>query len=207
MNLEFVLTWLAVMFPLIFSPGPANVTFAAAGASLGVKRSLPLLAGIDLVFVLKGFLVGFGLMGWLAHYPIALRILQIGGVIYLLYLAYHFARPSPLKNHTKKPTISIWNGILIQVLNVKGWIIVFTMFSIFAPNLEHESSTTILILIGMMTALNISTHLGWIVFGGTLAKLATNTTSQKIQSTFFSISLLSVAIWLALDNPVIIANQ
>ncbi|WP_226647896.1 LysE family translocator [Microbulbifer variabilis] len=207
MGMEFVLTWLAVMFPLIFSPGPANITFAAAGANLGIRRSLPLLAGIDLVFIIEGFLVGFGLMAWLIHYPIALRTLQVGGVIYLIYLAYHFAKPKPLQSRSEPPKISIWNGMVIQILNVKGWIIVFTMFSIFAPKLEHESNTTIITLIGMMTILNLSTHLCWIAFGNALTKFASNATSQRLQSVFFPLSLLSVAIWLALDNPIFFIHQ
>ncbi|WP_444919553.1 LysE family translocator [Microbulbifer sp. CnH-101-G] len=206
MSMEFFLAWLAVMFPLIFSPGPANITFAAAGASLGIRRSLPLLAGIDLIFIVKGFLVGFGLMAWLIHYPIALKLLQAGGVTYLIYLAYHFAKPKSVKSQTKAPEVSIWNGILIQTLNVKGWIITFTMFSIFAPNLENESTKSILTLIALMTILNLSTHLCWIVFGNALAKLATNARAQRIQGMLFSLSLLSVAIWLALDNPTLMID-
>ncbi|QFT55724.1 LysE family translocator [Microbulbifer sp. THAF38] len=206
MSMEFFLAWLAVMFPLIFSPGPANITFAAAGASLGIRRSLPLLAGIDLIFIVKGFLVGFGLMAWLIHYPIALKLLQAGGVTYLIYLAYHFAKPKSVKSQTEAPEVSIWNGILIQTLNVKGWIITFTMFSIFTPNLENESTKSILTLIVLMTILNLSTHLCWIAFGNALAKLATNARAQRIQGMLFSLSLLSVAIWIALDNPTLMID-
>ncbi|WP_444938651.1 LysE family translocator [Microbulbifer sp. JMSA002] len=204
MSMKFVLAWMAVMFPLIFSPGPANITFAAAGASLGIRRSLPLMAGIDFIFIVKGFLVGFGLMTWLTSYPFALRALQVGGVIYLIYLAYHFAKPKSPLSQGEAPKISIWNGMLIQILNVKGWIITFTMFSIFAPNLQYEPTTTILLLIALMTILNLSTHLCWIVFGSALAKFATNDRSRRVQGMLFSLSLLSVALWIALDNPIML---
>ncbi|MFA0813825.1 LysE family translocator [Microbulbifer epialgicus] len=185
MSMEFVITWLAVMLPLIFSPGPANVTFAAAGASLGVRQSLPLLAGIDFIFILKGFVVGFGLMTWFIDYPVSLRALQVCGVIYLVYLAYSFAKPSKLQGQSGVPKISIWNGMVIQILNVKGWIITFTMFSVFAPNLETESAVSILTLIVMMAILNISTHFCWIAFGGWLGKISANRKSQKMRGMFF----------------------
>lgn len=37
MTTEYFLAWLAVMFPLVFSPGPANVVFALSGATQGTK--------------------------------------------------------------------------------------------------------------------------------------------------------------------------
>jgi threonine/homoserine/homoserine lactone efflux protein len=37
--MSLFILWLGVMFPLVFSPGPANIVFAASGAKVGVKRS------------------------------------------------------------------------------------------------------------------------------------------------------------------------
>ncbi len=61
MNSSFFISWFAVMFPLVISPGPANVMFAASGAKFGIKKSIPLMIGIDLIFVVQSILIGFGL--------------------------------------------------------------------------------------------------------------------------------------------------
>ena len=51
--MSLFIIWLGVMFPLVFSPGPANIVFAASGAKVGIKRSIPLIAGVDSVFIIK----------------------------------------------------------------------------------------------------------------------------------------------------------
>ncbi|WHI46245.1 LysE family translocator [Microbulbifer sp. JMSA004] len=205
MSLEFVLAWLAVMFPLIFSPGPANITFAAAGASLGIRGSLPLLAGIDIVFLVKALLVGFGFMGWLIHYPLVMTILQWTGSIYLIYLAYVFIQPSKAPGDTTIKSVSIWQGMFIQSMNIKAWMIVITMFSVFAPKQGEGAESSVITLIIMITILNLITHFSWITFGRTLSKALASDKNRSLQNKFFALSLLLVAVWLAADNPAAIS--
>jgi threonine/homoserine/homoserine lactone efflux protein len=45
------------MFPLIFSPGPANIVCTMAGIKQGVKKSIPLITGINVVSILYSLLV------------------------------------------------------------------------------------------------------------------------------------------------------
>jgi threonine/homoserine/homoserine lactone efflux protein len=47
------------MFPLVFSPGPANIVFAMSGIRQGVRGSIPLIIGVDLVFIIYSLLIGF----------------------------------------------------------------------------------------------------------------------------------------------------
>ncbi|WP_445360050.1 LysE family translocator [Microbulbifer sp. EKSA005] len=205
MSLEFLLAWLAVMFPLIFSPGPANITFAAAGASLGIRRSLPLLAGIDIVFLMKALLVGFGFMSWLIHYPMVMTFLQWTGAIYLIYLAYVFIKPNKEPGKTATKSVSIWQGMLIQSMNIKAWMIVITMFSVFAPKQEESNESSVITLIIMITILNFVTHFSWIAFGRTLSKALINDKNRNLQNKLFALSLLLVAVWLIADNPTAIS--
>lgn len=88
--MSLFLAWFAVMFPLVFSPGPANIAFAATGSQVGLKRSLPFLIGIDLVFIIQTVIVGFGLGQIVETYPSIMIGMQLLGAIYLLYLAYTF---------------------------------------------------------------------------------------------------------------------
>ena len=61
MTIEYFIAWFGVVFPLIFSPGPANIVFALSGAKQGVRKSMPLLLGVDLVYILCSLIIGFGL--------------------------------------------------------------------------------------------------------------------------------------------------
>ena len=52
--------WFGMMFPLIFSAGPANVTMASLGARFGFFKSLPFISGINLIVLLHAVLIGLG---------------------------------------------------------------------------------------------------------------------------------------------------
>jgi len=129
--MSFVLIWLGVMFPLVFSPGPANIVFAASGARVGLIRSLPLMLGVDLIFILKSLLVGFGFGNLLQSYPIVLQLLQIVGALYIVWLAVGFLRSSLRTSESEQKTLGFKDGLIIQLLNSKGWLMVVLMFSLF----------------------------------------------------------------------------
>lgn len=99
--MSFIAVWLGVMFPIVFSPGPANVVFAASGVQVGFKRSLPLMLGIDAVLFIKSIIVGLGFGVVFERLPAVLHGVQFIGAFYLVYLALSF-----LKVKTKKTVIS-----------------------------------------------------------------------------------------------------
>ncbi|AZZ94925.1 LysE family translocator [Hahella sp. KA22] len=197
MSLSFIAAWLAVMFPLVFSPGPANVVFAASGAQLGVKRSLPLMAGIDLVFLLKSLLVGFGLGAVMQEYPQSYAILRTAGACYLFYLGYCFFRPALSGDPTAPKKLGFKDGLIIQLLNAKGWVMVVLMFSLFGAQGE-EATARALWLAAMLACLNICTHLAWIAAGAVLVKRLTGGLGQHVQAVLFGGGLIVVGVWLLL---------
>jgi threonine/homoserine/homoserine lactone efflux protein len=66
--------------------GPANIVCTMAGIKQGVKKSIPLITGINVVSILYSLLVGFGLDKVLKRYPDLTATLQILGALYLVYL-------------------------------------------------------------------------------------------------------------------------
>ena len=201
MTVAFVLSWFAVMFPLVSSPGPANIVFAASGANFGVKKSIPLMLGVEVVFFAKSILIGFGLGTLLESNPNFLNILQLFGAVYLFYLAYSFLKPV-LKNDTSTlKKLGFIDGIIIQIFNVKGWIMIVLMFSLFTTAIpDNDKETTVILLILMLTVLNISTHLLWITSSAYIVKTFCKGQNQKLQSILFSMSLILVGIWFLWDN-------
>ncbi|WP_020407343.1 LysE family translocator [Hahella ganghwensis] len=197
MSLSFILAWLAVMFPLVFSPGPANIVFAACGAHMGVKRSLPLMVGIDLMFLIKSLIIGFGLGAILQEYPQFYALIRSVGACYLFYLAFNFFRPLFNPDLSAPKPLGFKDGLIIQLLNAKGWIMVFLMFSLFGSQSE-DTTGRVLWLVVMLAVLNISTHITWIAGGALLLKRLTGEMGQKMQAVLFGGSLIVVAIWLLL---------
>ncbi|NQY22771.1 MAG: LysE family translocator [Campylobacteraceae bacterium] len=203
MTITFLLAWFAVMFPLVFSPGPANIAFAASGASFGIKRSLPLMFGIESVFFIKSLFLGFGLSAFLQNNQVFISYFQVIGALYLIYLAYGFIKPLLNNENHQSKELSYFDGLIIQFFNVKGWMMIVLMFSLFSSSLTYEnSSVNILILCIMLAALNLTCHLIWISFSSLMFKKIVK--NQKVQAYLFASSLLLVAISFILDSNVFI---
>jgi len=201
MTLSFILTWLAVMLPLISSPGPANIVFAASGANFGVKNSIPLMLGVEVVFFSKSILIWFGLGTLLENNSSSLLYLQLLGAAYLFYLGYGFIKPA-LKNEIKQiKKLGFIDGVILQFFNVKGWILLLLMFSLFSSNVQLVGeNATIVTLILILSVLSMSVHLLWISSSAFLVKKFFKKQNQKLQGLLFGGSLIGVGIWFIVDS-------
>ncbi|MFC6978963.1 hypothetical protein [Microbulbifer taiwanensis] len=55
----------------------------------------------------------------------------------------------------------------------------------------------------MLAILNLLTHLSWIAFGSALTRAFSKAEHQGVKNLLFGGSLLLVALWLLLDNPLL----
>ena len=115
---EFLL-WLGIIFPLVFSAGPGNVLCAVCGASNGFKKSIPFILGLDLVYTLYALLAGFGLSAIVIKYPKLFFIVQIAGVLYILWLGYKFLIRKDIQTKELEGQLTFKDGVISQALNVK----------------------------------------------------------------------------------------
>ncbi|RXE98499.1 LysE family translocator [Pseudoalteromonas sp. PS5] len=201
--MSLFIIWFSAMFPLIFSPGPANIVFAASGANVGVRRSLGLLAGVDIVYAFKSLLVGYGLGKVIESHPMALNFLQLMGSIYLIYMATKFFGASTNISASDNKTLGFMDGVLLQVLNSKGWVLVLIMFTLFSEQANDAfGAAGNLILVLWLAVLNISVHLVWIKAGDLLARVSNNPVYNKYLERFYGGCLYLVAVWLIFDNKI-----
>jgi len=198
MNTQYFLIFFSLMFPLVFSPGPANIVFAVAGMKQGVKASIPLIIGVDLVFIIYSLIIGFGLGEILKIYPRLIFILQLLGAIYIIYLSYRFIVPSSNKKTNSEKKFTFTDGLILQILNPKGLSMLFLMFSVLLDG-SFDESTQVVYLVIMLAVLSISTHFIWVAAGSQISKFTSNKKFDSILNYFFSGSLLLVAIWILLQ--------
>jgi len=201
--MSLFIIWLSAMFPLVFSPGPANIVFAASGARVGVKRSIPLIMGVDTVFIIKSMVVGYGLGEVVQAYPNIMNVMQIVGALYLIFLASKFVRSSTEKSPESIQYLGFIDGLLIQVLNSKGWLMVFLMFTLFTEQAQLTfGEHGILVLVIWLAMLNISIHFVWVKLGVLLANISSNKTYEQALNIFYASCLLVVSGWLIIDNQI-----
>lgn len=105
------------------TPGPNNAMLLASGANFGIRRSVPHLAGVNLGFALMIFTVAAGLGATLLRFPIFEIVLRIGGIAYLLYLAFRIATAESAKETAiEGRPITFIEAALFQWINPKAWI-------------------------------------------------------------------------------------
>ena len=202
--MSLFIIWLGVMFPLVFSPGPANIVFAASGAKVGIKRSIPLIAGVDCVFIIKSIVIGYGLGEVLHSLPILMNSMQLLGAFYLIYLAITFIRPNNAKSESETKALGFTDGLLIQLLNSKGWLMVFLMFTLFSEqSLQVFGENGIAVLIIWLALLNISMHFVWVSIGELLARVSSSPVYEKGLNFFYAACLFFVSLWLIYENPMV----
>ncbi|RLA39254.1 MAG: LysE family translocator, partial [Gammaproteobacteria bacterium] len=103
MNTEFVFLWLATLLPIVISPGPANILYAASGSSFGVKGTVPFWLATNITSVFQTLAVGFGLNFLISTYPQIADMMKYMGIIFLLYLAFKFFKMSNTLKETLAP--------------------------------------------------------------------------------------------------------
>lgn len=106
------------------TPGPNNVMLMTSGLNFGVRRSLPLLAGICVGFSVMLLLVGAGFSQLFERFPSMHFIIKCIGVVYLLYLAYMIACSAGSVSSTpQSEPFSFLKGALFQWVNAKAWVV------------------------------------------------------------------------------------
>ncbi|OOZ40596.1 threonine transporter [Solemya pervernicosa gill symbiont] len=194
MNLELVLLWFVTLLPIVISPGPANILYAASGSAFGVRGTVPFWLGTNITSVFQTLAVGFGLNYLITRFPGILDAIRYVGIAFLLYLAYKFFRLSTSYKEALTP-LSFKDGVIVEALNAKYLLIPMIMFSQFyRPELDGHGQIVFLTL--ALVSLTLTTSMIWIVGGKTLAMLVSKRGNQQMQGLLFGSLLTITALWL-----------
>lgn len=158
---------LAVLI-LLLTPGPTNTLLAVAGASRGLKASLPLvgaeLAGYlttisTLVFVAAPLLAG---------QPMAALVVKLASTVWVLLLAIRlWSHPPTAADPSAVTTLGVF---ATTVLNPKGLIIGLALIPpAFASS--PESFAAPLPYLGLFAVLVMLVALSWLTFGAAVLRL------------------------------------
>ncbi len=119
MSTPVLISFLAYAFTTALTPGPNNFLTLNTVGRFGIKRSVPMMAGIvsgiAIIMLITAILSSL-LAAWIPQISVIARYL---GAIYILYLAYRiFTSPTPSVDPTQKAPRFV-TGMGLQFLNVK----------------------------------------------------------------------------------------
>ena len=175
-----MLTFAAAIFFLIITPGPGVLSTAGVGAAYGYRQGITYVTGLCIGTNLVAVLVVTGLAALIFGIPGIRQILLVASVAYLAYLAAKIAFSGSkvaFIEATRPP--GILDGITLQFINPKAYVVNTTLFSGFGFMPENLPVETLIKFI-IINAVWIPLHLAWLWAGVALNKLSLEPKIQRM---------------------------
>jgi len=184
---------LAYIFTTTFTPGPNNISAAAAGLKLGLKRSLPYLFGIATGFFLIMTASGLFSVFLRTRYAAIAPYLKWFGFAYMLWLA---VSPFLKKRHPEKQetTYSYPVGLALQVVNPKSILYGITLYATFFESIAGDTAGVLLSALAL-TAVGFASILSWTLIGSVLTRFLDN----KRNKLMFNLAMAALLLYSAVS--------
>ena len=119
---------LAFCTAMSFSPGPNTTLSTALAANHGLKRALRFCLAVPAGWTLLMLSCGLGLGALVLGLPALRWAVKLSGVAYMLWLAWKLSGAAQLAAVDKtRLDITFWNGVGLQFLNIKAWMLALTL--------------------------------------------------------------------------------
>lgn len=183
--MEWYLAVLMFAASTTITPGPNNVMIMSSGVNFGVRRSVPHWLGIAIGFPLMVAAVGMGFSALFTLVPQLHLLIQIVGIIYLLYLAWLIANSAEgiSNSHSAKP-FSFIQAALFQWVNPKAWVMATGAIGAYT-SIEANFSAQVAVIALAFFAVAIPCVGAWLWFGAMLSRLL----NQPIYRRRFNLSM------------------
>lgn len=119
---------LAFCTAMSFSPGPNTTLSTALAANLGLRRALRFCIAVPAGWTLLMVGSGLGLGALVLGVPALRWSVKVGGIAYMVWLAWKLARASQLAQvDPRSLQVGFWQGVGLQFLNIKAWMLALTL--------------------------------------------------------------------------------
>jgi threonine/homoserine/homoserine lactone efflux protein len=167
MSGEVLLAFIAFAVVSLFTPGPNNLMLMASGVNFGFARTLPHALGVVLGFGFLVLMAALGLGALLVSAPALYTVVKVGGVIYILYLAWLIAGAGPAKvGEGRGRPLTFLEAAAFQWVNVKGLVMAIGAATTYAAVAPFPLNAVVMaVVFSLFGVLSSGT---WIVFGTSL---------------------------------------
>ena len=186
-----MLTFSLAVTLLMLTPGPAVLMIANIGVNFDFRKGLPFVFGVIIGANIVALSVVLGIASVINTYTLLRLILLIISSIFIFYLAVKILMQNSVKETTSNfRKINFYDGLVLQILNPKNYIVQITLFSgflIWNDNFILEAFIKLVIA----NMIWFPMHLLWLLLGVTLKKMQLSRKSLKILNVVMAGSLLS----------------
>ena len=186
-----MLTFSLAVTLLMLTPGPAVLMIANIGVNLDFRKGVPFVFGVIVGANVVALSVVLGIASVINTYTLLRLILLIISSIFIFYLAVKILMQNSAEETTSNvKKINFYDGLVLQILNPKNYIVQITLFSgflIWNDNFILEAFIKLVIA----NMIWFPMHLLWLLLGVTLKKMQLSRKNLKILNMVMAGSLLS----------------
>ena len=186
-----MLTFSLAVTLLMLTPGPAVLMIANIGVNFDFRKGVPFVFGVIVGANIVALSVVLGIASVINTYTLLRLILLIISSIFIFYLAVKILMQNSAQETTSNlKKINFYDGLVLQILNPKNYIVQITLFSgflIWNDNFILEAFIKLVIA----NMIWFPMHLLWLILGVTVKKMQLSRKSLKILNVVMAGSLLS----------------
>lgn len=161
------------------TPGINNMMIMSSGLNFGIRKSIPHLMGILIGFPLMFIAVGAGFVSVILVVPELHLLIQVVGVLYLLYFAWLIATSADRVDAPTEKVIGFWQAVAIQWVNPKAWIMITGAFAAFTKT-DADPFLQVLYITSAFVIVSIPTITAWLFCGSLLSRVLKRTESRRL---------------------------
>ena len=182
------------VFLLLITPGPGVLSTAGVGAAFGRDAGLRYIIGLFIGTNLVALAVVTGLATIILSVPWLRTVLLFLSAGYLFWLALKVALSgSKIGFIEASRSPGIIDGILLQAINPKAYVVNTTLFSGYAFDNQSFMLETLAKFV-VINAIWIPIHLLWLAAGMTLKRLALTPSTQRFINMVMALAMVAVVI-------------
>lgn len=198
MQNELLLSFIIFTVTATITPGPNNITSAAAGVKIGYRRTVPYISGISLGVFIILIIAGF-FTSSLNTESLFFTILTWSGAFYIVLLGLApFIFRNKNKNN-KEITYTFITGMILQLLNIKLIFFGLTIFTSFSEVISVSALSVILTAL-FGSGLAFACISLWTLAGSTLSKYFENRTFYIIFNGVIAVIMILIALSILLGH-------
>ena len=184
-----------------FTPGPNTTLSTALAANLGFKGALRFVLSVPVGWGLLFSLCAAGVGAMLLALPVLRGAITALGVAYLLWLAFKLYHTTALAQaDAKQLNISFGQGVLLQFLNIKAWLLALTVVAGWLAG-RPDAGARFAIILPLMLLFGLCSNLTYALVGSLLRQWLADPEHAGRRLRWFNRSmagvLVATAAWIA----------
>lgn len=189
MTREQAVSFLVFSIVAAVTPGPSNVMLTATGAAVGAIRGLPCLFGVAAGMGLLLFGTAMGLGQVVLAWPAVVRILNVAGALFLLWLAWRVATAGRTREARQKRPMGFTGAVAFQWINPKSWLVGTSAAGTYLQAGTDSAFLQAAAFAALFIAAALPCGLLWLVFGASVHRRLASDRAARVFNAAMGIGL------------------